>query len=288
MNYYDEIKNKIIKSELYDRVKNYTVDRNKVKTYFEIGRLLHEAGKEYGKNIIKQYSDKLVAEVGAKYKVGTLYKIRKFYEIFSNEKLPPVGTILSWSHYKEFLAINDINEIKYYIKICEQNNLTKRELREKIKSQEYHRLPNKELTNASDIVPNPVLIKNNNEHDKFNEYVLKELILNNLDDFLSQLGFGFSYVGNEYKIKHNGRYNYIDLLLFNTEYNCYVVIELKVTELKKEHIGQIGVYMNYIDKNLKKDFQNSTIGIIICKKENKFVIEYCSDERIAVREYRVI
>ena len=72
------------------------------------------------------------------------------------------------------------------------------------------------------------------------------------------------------------------------EYNCYVVVELKITKLKKEHIGQIEIYMNYVDKNLKKEFQNKTIGIIICKKENKFVIEYCSDERIAVREYEFV
>ena len=115
--------------------------------------------------------------------------------------------------------------------------------------------------------------------------MIKELILNNLDNFLSQLGYGFSYIGNEYKIKIGDRYNYIDLLLFNIEYNCYVVIELKVTELKKEHIGQIEVYMNYIDNNLKKVTQNKTIGIIICKKDNHFIMEYCSDRRILSREY---
>ena len=95
-------------------------------------------------------------------------------------------------------------------------------------------------------------------------------------------------VRNEYKIKIGDRYNYIDLLLFNIEYNCYVVIELKVTELKKEHIGQIEFYMNYIDKNLKNINQNKTIGIIICKKENRYVIEYCSDDRIISREYELV
>ena len=90
---------------------------------------------------------------------------------------------------------------------------------------------------------------------------------------------------NEYKIRIGNTYNYIDILLFNINFNCYIVIDLKVTELKKEHIGQIHTYMNYIDKNIRKESQNMTIGIIICKKNNKFVIDYCSDSRIFFKEY---
>ena len=119
------------------------------------------------------------------------------------------------------------------------------------------------------------------------EYALKQAILNNLDNFLNQLGSGFLYGGNEYKIKIGNSYNYIDLLLYNVEYNCYVVIELKVTELKKEHIGQIEVYMNYVDKVIKKPYHDKTIGIIICARNNKYVIEYCSDERIFAREFKI-
>ena len=100
MNYYDEIKDKLIKSELYDKAKDYSKDRNKVRVYFEIGKLLSEAGKEYGKNIIKQYSEKLVMEVGKKYNLSNLYRMRKFYKIFSNEKLEPLVPKLCWSHYR--------------------------------------------------------------------------------------------------------------------------------------------------------------------------------------------
>ena len=124
--------------------------------------------------------------------------------------------------------------------------------------------------------------------EKITEYALKQAILNNLDNFLKQLGNGFLYAGNEYKIKIGNNYNYIDLLLYNIEFNCYVVVELKVTELKKEHIGQIEVYMNYINKNLRKQAQDKTIGIILCRKDNKFIMEYCSDERIKVREYELL
>jgi len=297
MDYYNEIKEKLIKSEIYDRTKDYLKDRNKVNVYFETGKLLSKAGKEYGKNIIKQYSEKLMIEVGKKYNERTLYGMRKFYEIFSNEKLNPLGSKLSWSHYRELLVIKDIDAIKYYINICEKNNLSKRELKERIKKNEYDRLSEEtkkklikiEELKVTDLIPNPIIIKSKILDEKLTEYALKELILNNLDNFLSQLGTGFTYVGNEFKIKViDNKYNYIDLLLFNYEYNCFVVIELKVTELKKEHIGQIQVYMNYINENLKSITQDKTIGIIICKQDNKYVIKYCSDNRIFSRTYELV
>ena len=109
-----------------------------------------------------------------------------------------------------------------------------------------------------------------------------------MEHFLQELGNQFCFIKSEYKIKIGNNYNYIDLLLYNIEFNCYVVVELKVTELKKEHIGQIEVYMNYIDNNLKKINQDKTIGIIICKKDNKFIMEYCSDNRILAKEYELV
>ena len=295
INYYDEIKEKLLKNEIYAKVKDYSKERNKVLTYFEVGKLLSEAGKEYGKNIIGQYADKLVNEVGKKYNLRTLYNMRKFYELFSNEKLYTLCSILTWSHYRELLSLKNIDEINYYIKICEQRNFGVRELKKIIKSNEYERLSedtkNKLVTNEElklrDLVPDPLLIKSEFNIEQLTEYALKQSILNNLDNFLTQLGNGFSYIGNEYKIKIGNNYNYIDLLLFNIEYSCYVVIELKVTELKKEHIGQTEVYMNYVDKNVKKPYHDNTIGIIICARNNKYVIEYCSDERIFAREFKI-
>ena len=105
---------------------------------------------------------------------------------------------------------------------------------------------------------------------------------------MNELGDSFGFIGSEYKIKIGDRFNYIDLLLFNIKYNCYVVVELKVTEFKVEYIAQVQKYMNYIDKNIKGVTNDRTIGILICKKENKFVFEYCSDNRISVREYELV
>lgn len=203
---------------------------------------------------------------------------------------------LTWSFYYELLPITDINKINYYIKIGIEQNLSVRELRNKIKSKEYERLDDKakdklikkkDIT-VSDFIKNPILIKNNLNYSEISEKILKRLILEDIDNFLKELGSGFTYVGSEYKIKIGERYNYIDLLLFNIEFNCYVVIELKVTELKKEHIGQIKTYMNYIDRNIKKITQENTIGIIIVKKENKFIMEYCSDKRIFEIKYLLV
>ena len=299
INYYDKIKEKLLKNEIYAKVKDYSKERNKVLTYFEVGKLLSDAGKEYGKNIIGQYAEKLVNEVGKKYNRRTLFRMKQFYNLLekqnSEQKVSPLVTQLTWSHYIVLLPLKNVDEIKYYIDVCVKRNLTKRELETLIKSREYERLSeetkNKLVTNEElklpDLVPDPILIKSELNQEKLTEYALKEAILNNLDNFLTQLGNGFSYIGNEYKMKIGNNYNYIDLLLYNFKYKCFVVIELKITELKKEHIGQIEVYMNYIDKNVKDISDDKTIGIIICAKNNQFIIEYCSDERIFARKFKI-
>ena len=184
----------------------------------------------------------------------------------------------------------------YYIDICWKNSLSKRQLQERIRNHEYDRLSNETKTKlieskelkVDDLIPNPIVIKSNMLKETLSEYALKQTILNNIDDFLRQLGIGFTYVGNEYKIKIGDRYNYIDLLLYNVKYKCYVVVELKVTELKKEHTGQIMTYMNYINMNIKTIEEYETVGIIICRENNEYVIKYCSDDKIITREYEVI
>ncbi len=296
MNYYEEIKNKLINNEIYKRVKDYSKERNTVNTYFEIGKLLNEAGGKYGDNIIEEYSKKLVVEVGKKYNRRTLFRMKQFYNMFSDEKVSPLATQLTWSHYSELLSIKDENKLLYYVNIASERKLSKRELREKIKNKEYERLPietkNKLILNneieIKDLVPNPILIKNNKNKEIVTERALHDLVLEDIESFMKELGNNFSFIGSEYKIKIGDACHKIDLLLFNIKYNAYVVIELKVTEFKVEYISQVKKYMNYIDKNIKEITNNNTIGILICKKENKFVIEYCSDDRIIVREYKLI
>ena len=297
-NYYNEIKKELLNNEIYIKVKDYSKNRNELSTYYNVGKLLIEAqgGEDrakYGDGLIKEYSLKLSKEIGRKYNITTLKRMRQFYLIIG--KGATLWHQLSWSHYRELLPISNINEINYYIREIEKNNLSVRQLRERIRNKEYQRLDdktklkliNKEEIDIKDNIKNPIIIKNKLDIDKeiVSEKILQRLILENIPSFLEELGTGYSFIKNEYKIKIGERYNYIDLLLFNIEYNCYVVVELKVTELKKEHIGQIQIYMNYIDNSLRKLTQDKTIGLIICKKDNKYVIEYSSDKRILTREY---
>ena len=296
MNYYEEIKKELIENEVYKKVKDYSKNKYELQKYYNVGKLLYEAGNEYGEKIIENFSSKLIVEVGKKYDRSTLFKIRKFYLIFSNQNVAPLVPQLCWSQCLLLLPLNDINKINYYIEQVEFRNLSKRQLEEIIKNKEYERLPeatkNKIISNeksiVTDYVKNPIIIKNNNNYDIISEHILQGIILEDIEGFMKELGSGFCFIGSEYKIKIGNTYNYIDLLFFNIDFNCYVVVELKNTELKKDHIGQIQIYMNYIDKNIKKINQNEKVGIIICKKGEDYIIEYCTDNRIIAREYIVI
>ena len=290
MDYYKEIKHELINNEIYKRVKDYSKNRSDLSSYYNVGKLLVEAqGGEkrakYGDTLIKEYSKRLTLELGKGYSTRNLKNMRKFYMFQKGQTL---SAQLTWSHYCELLKLDNSNMINYYIKITEEQNLSVRELRNKIKTKEYERLDIKtkeklikrEENKIEDFIKNPIIIRNNLGIEEISEKILKQLILEDLDNFLKELGTGFCYIENEYKIKVGSTYNYIDILLFNYIYNAFVVIELKVTELKKEHIGQINMYMNYIDRNVKDRYHNPTIGLIICKKDNYFVIEYSSNPNI--------
>ena len=298
MNYYNEIKNELIDNEINKRVKDYSKNRYELEKYYNVGKLLVEAqGGEtkakYGNMLIKDYSTRLTRDLGRGYSVTNLKNMRQFYLLSKSQAMPDQ---LTWSHYLELLPIKDMNVINYYISITINQNLSYRRLREKIKSKEYERLDqnaknkliNKEENTITDFIKHPIIIKNTKNIEIIKEKTLQKLILEDIPSFLDELGNGFTFIKNEYKIKIDSTYNYIDLLLFNYLYNCFVVVELKVTELKKEHIGQIQVYMNYIDKNVKKITHDKTIGIIITKKDNKFIIEYSSDKRIFSTTYELV
>ena len=294
MNYYNEIKNELINNEINRKVKNYSINRSDLGTYYNVGKILSEAGSHYGEGIINEYSKRLTNDLGKGYSKRNLWLMLRFYEF--KEKMQTVSAQLSWSHYCELLSFENVDKINYYIELTKINNLSVRQLRDKIKSNEYERIPedtrnkliNKVGSNVVDFVKNPILIRNSDKYNIFSEKVLQKLILEDIENFLDELGSGFTFIKSEYPIKIDGRYNYIDLLLYNIKYKCYVVVELKVTELKKEHTGQIMTYMNYIDKNIKTIDENDTVGIIICKQDNEYVIKYCSDNRIIAREYELV
>ena len=219
------------------RVKDYSKNRSDLTTYYNVGKLLSEAGKHYGEGIINEYSKRLTNELGKGYGLSNLKRMRQFYWLI--EKGAPLVHQLTWSHYLEVLPIKDYNAILYYIDLCITQSLSKRELRFKIKNKEYERLDNitkkkliaKEEATLVDFIKNPIVIKNGTNKEVISEKLLQKIIL------------GFTFVENEYRIRIGSNYNYIDLLLYNYIFNCFVVVELKVTELKKEYIGQIEVYI---------------------------------------------
>jgi len=298
MDYYNEIKNNLIDVEIYKTIKDYSKNKYEIEKYYQVGKLLIEAqGGEnrakYGDGLIKEYSKKLTKELGKGYSVRTLKYMRKFYLFQKGQALPAQ---LSWSHYCELFILKDINAINYYIHITTEQNLSYRKLHDKIKSNEYERLDDntklklitKEEITINDGIKHPIIIKNKFDTTNISENMLKRLILEDISNFMKELGTGYSFIDSEYKIRIGNTFNYIDILLFNYEYNAFVVIELKVTELAKEHIGQIEIYMNYIDNNIKKTSHEKTIGIIVTKRDNKYIILYRSDTRIYNTTYKLI
>ena len=279
MNYYNEIKNELVNNEINRKVKNYSINKSDLDAYYNVGRMLSEAGNHYGEGIIEEYSKRLTYELGKGYSKRNLWLMLKFYEL--NEKVQTLSAQLSWSHYCELLSFENTDKINYYIELVKNNNLSVRQLRERIKSNEYERLPestkNKSVeqkeSDIVDFIKNPILIKKSNKYDIFSEKVLQKLILEDIVSFMKELGTGFSFIDNEFKIKVGDSYNYIDLLLYNIKFKCYVVIELKVIKLNSNHTGQIQNYMNYIDKNVKGIDDNKTVGIIICKQNNQYVLD---------------
>ena len=301
MNYYNEIKSILVDNAIGKKVREYKSNQKDLESYYNVGKLLVEAqgGEErakYGNGLIKEYSKRLTSELGKGYTVTRLKYMRTFYELV--KKSPPLADQFknvntTWSNICEILYLKNIEEIKYYLNLSNKLCLTKRELRLRIKSNEYNRLSvevkeklkSNEVVGTNEKVPSPVVLQGLKVNDKLTEKIVQKWIDENPANFCEALGEGYTYVKSQYKIKIGSNYNYIDVLLFNYISNSFVVVEIKVTELKKEHIGQIETYINYIDANLKKDFHNKTTGILLVRENNKWLIKYINNDGIIIRNY---
>ena len=301
MNYYDEIKNILVDNAIGRKIREYKSNQKDLESYYNVGKLLVEAqgGEErakYGNGLIKEYSKRLTSELGKGYSVRSLTNMRTFY-IFIQKWQPVAAKFkyvnVTWSNICEILYLKDINEIEYYLDLANKLCLTKRELKTKIRSNEYNRLPqetkeklkNSNEVSSSEKVPSPVILQSLNVNGKLTEKMIQTWIDENPTLFCKSLGNGYSYIESQFKIKIGVNYNYIDVLLFNVMDMNYVVVEIKVTELKKEHIGQIQTYMNYVDLNLKKEFHNKTTGVLLVRENNKWLIKYINNNDIVVREF---
>lgn len=223
MDYYNKIKEELVNNEINRRVKNYSINKSDLNTYYKVGKMLSEAGKHYGDNIIGSYADKLKKELNKKYNERTLRRYRQFYNFVTSLNWSSMPTNLSWSHVTVLMVLSDKIEIEYYIDVVKNRNIGYRELNRLIKNNEYSRVDEKTKyklkqqgqLNVIDFVKNPIKIKNNKKYNIFSEKILQQLILEDISTFLKELGNGFTFIDSEYPIKLGDRYNYIDLLLYN-------------------------------------------------------------------------
>ena len=301
MNYFKNIEELIIENEATKKANNLRDNSNILRTYWNIGKLIVEAqGGEkrakYGDGLIKEWGHKLSNKYGKNYGIRTLQRMRQLFLLFP--KASTLWTQLSWSHYKIILPIKNPNERNYYINQVILNNLSVRELQKEIKSKSFNRLSyaDKEnievITEANetdlsivDMIKDPIILKSDKAIDKINEKAIHKYIISLLENKFLELGTGFALIGHEYKI-HVGKSTYkIDLLFFNYIINSFVVVEVKTRELKHSDIGQLQFYVNYINKNIKKSNHDKTIGLLIVKKKNTFIIEYTTSDDILITTY---
>ena len=300
MNYYDEVNSYVKKVEIGKAIRETNANMELVECYWNVGRLIVEAqgGKEkakYGNELIKTWAEKLTEEYGKGYNYTNLSRFRQFYLAFPI--VAPLGQQLSWTIIRTILPIKDENKRNYYINLCIANNLSKRELEKEIKSNSYERLEYKAdkidvvvSTKVPAIVnnfKNPILLELKDKEIK-SESDLEKLIYSQLSYVFLQLGKGFTWVGNQYKVSDGNKNYFIDMLLYNVKYNCYVVVEIKCRKLKKEDKGQVEFYMNLVDNFVKEPSNNPTIGIIITKDQDKFVANFVRSEKVVPLTYEFV
>lgn len=300
MNNYEEVETLVKKVEIGKAIKERQANNEITEAYWNIGKLIIDAqgGKEkskYGDKLLKEWSEKLTQEYGKGYDYSNMRRFRQFYLTF-----PIVDTVcpqLSWSVIRVLLPIVDLNKRNYYINLCIENKLSVRELKQEMKSNSYERLEHKpdkidivvptKVPNIANNFKNPILLKLKDNEIK-NESDLEKLIYSQLSYVFLQLGNGFTWVGNQYKISDGNKNYFIDMLLYNYIYNCFVVVEIKCRKLKKEDKGQVEFYMNLVDSFVKEASNNPTIGIIITKNQDKFIANFVRNEKIMPLTYELI
>ena len=297
--YKKELIKLVEKAEVNKGYHDYFKNKDLVNNYFEIGKLLIEAqgGEErakYGNGLIKEWSIELVRLFGKGYDYTNLCRFRQFYLYF--KKIGPLGQYLTWSNIRILLPIKNENKRNYYINMCIKKNLSKRALEKEIKNNAFERLSladkeniklisdKNEVLTIKDTLKDPVLIPINEDLDNVSEEKLAKIIRKELEIFLLELGCGYTYAGKEVRMGES----YCDLLFFNYEFNCFVVIELKIRKIKKEDIGQLEYYINYVDENMKKESFNPTIGVLVAKEGNYLVMKYCTNKNIYKTTYKII
>tara|TARA_R110000868_G_scaffold362043_2_gene624117 strand:- start:37 stop:1095 length:1059 start_codon:yes stop_codon:yes gene_type:complete len=307
-----------------------TVNQTMVLTYFEIGKMLVEKeqdGKEradYGKHILKELSKVLTQEFGKGFSVDNLENMRRFYLAYgksetlsriskiaisetTSRELKQDEFILSWSHYLKLMRIDDENERKFYEIESYKNNWSVRELQRQYDSALYTRLVlsrNKDkvkelsekgliLEKPKDAIKDPYILEfiGLPEHSEYSESQLEQEIIDKLEHFLLELGNGFTFVARQKRISFDDKHFRIDLVFYNRILKCFVLIDLKIGELKHQDLGQMQMYVNYYDREIRLEEENKTIGIVLCQNKSESVVEYTlpeNNEQIFASKYKTV
>ena len=276
----------------------YQINNTLVNTYFNIGEIIVENEQngniraEYGKEILLKLSKKLRNRFGTGYSLSGLYNMRLFYNKYKN--FQPLDGNLSWSHYCYLIYIDDEDERKFYERECVNSKWSKRELKRQIDSSLFQRLLLSEgntskkkvyelskkghtISNPTDILKEPYVFEflGIKEEKDILESDLEKNLINHLSSFLMELGKGFMYVGRQARITlDNNTHYYVDLVFYNKILRTYVLVDLKMTDMKPEYAGQMNMYINYYNKEVRDEFDNETIGIILCKGKKEVTMEY--------------
>ncbi len=300
-----------------------TVNKTMVYTYFEIGRMIVEEEQngqeraEYGKQILKELSNRLNSEFGNGFSVTNLQQMKNFYNVYGKQQTlsakseivtgQNINLQLSWSHYLFLMRIDNLEERKFYEIETIENNWSLRELRRQFDTSLYERLALsrdkkaiKELSEkgqiiekAKDSLKDPYILEfiGLPENEKYSESELEQKIIDKLEHFLLELGKGFTFVGRQVRFTFDEEHFRVDLVFYNRLLQCFVVIDLKIGKLTHQDLGQMQMYVNYYDRFVKLDTENKTIGIILCKDKKDTLVEITlpeNNEQIFASKYQTV
>ncbi len=314
---------------LFEKVKSIVTDTHRavvrninsamVYAYFQIGRMIVEDEQNgqhranYAKETLTQLSLALNKEFGKGYSVSNLEYMRNFYLIYQNRISQTLSGIsnnpfhLSWSHYIHLIKIKDNEERAFYEIECLDNNWSVRELQRQCNSALYERLALskdkeeiKQLSHSGQVIEKPIDVLKSHyvleflgleEKAKYSESDLEAAIIDKLENFMLELGKGFLFEGRQRRFTFEGDSFFVDLVFYNRLLRCFVLLDLKIGKLTHQDIGQMQMYVNYYDRQIKLPEESPTIGIILCKEENRTVIEFTlpeNNEQIFAKEYKAV
>ena len=287
-----------------------SVDTERVFMYWQIGKVILEEeqeGKEragYGEFLIQSLAQTLEPQYGTGFSYRQLNLFRQFYRIF-----PIVNALrsqFSWTHYRTLIRIDNQDKREFYIAEAAKNNWTARQLERQVNSQLFERLlisndvkdvlavarEEKLPSDAREIIKDPIVLEflGLKREAAYYEKDFEAAIITHLQDFLLEIGNGFSFVARQKRIHIEGDEFFIDLVFFNRLLQCFVLIEIKTTKLTHQDIGQLQMYVNYYDRFEKQDFENPTIGILLCADKNDAVVKITlpeSNKTIIASKYQL-